>query len=185
MEWGFIYLPHSLGINPMFTITQLTATYPDPFFKKPNKDYFAYFEDMQRFTKTYLDQTILTQNSGYTFLELLEMMMRDNEKLLPLLQQADMIVFTHTSYEYDSHYSHVGPILAEKYHLKADMLDVIEEGDLSFTTAQHIISAYFSQSKIKHAVIIAFQQRALPLRYVENIKLPECNSVKLFFWDGE
>lgn len=178
-EWGFIYLLRCLGINDMLTFTRLTVAYPDPPYKKPKEDYFAYFEDMYRFTKAHLDKILLRQKSGYSFLELIEMTIQDNEKLLPLLQQADMIVFTHASYEYNSNYSHVGPMIAEKYHLHANMLDVVEEGDLSFVTALHVISAYFSQCKIKHAVIIALQQRALPLRYTENIKLPEYNCVKL------
>ncbi len=158
--------------------------YPDPHYQKPKADYVPYFEDMQRFSQAYLDREMLTQKSGYSFFELIEMAIRDHPSLLSALLQVELIIFTHSCYEYDSLYSHVGPALAEKYHLHAELLDVIEEGDLSIETAEHVLSAYFAQENIKSGLIIGLEQHVMPLRSNKNTQLPKCSSVNVLLYNA-
>ena len=163
----------------MFISEIISSLYPDPVYQMPKLDYAPYFMDMQRFTSAYLDESMLAQQSGYAFSELIHRAINDNKNILSLLKQADMCALINWSYEYDSDYSHVGPYLAEKYNVGANLLDITEQGSLCLISALHVLSAFFSQQKINHALIIGFEQRALPIRYNCHQALPQFNGISV------
>lgn len=161
----------------MFLSKCIYSVYPDPIYQNPKLDYIPYFKDMQRFSSAYLDESMLHEKSGYAFSQLIDHAINDNKNILSLLQQGNIGALINASYEYDSHYSHVGPYLAEKYSVSANLLDITEQSNLCLVSAFHILSAFFSQKKIKQGLIIGFEQRALPLRISANQPLPLLNGI--------
>jgi hypothetical protein len=154
-----------------------------PDYQNPRDDYYVYFHDMQQFIGGYLNFDALRQNPGASFLALIEKLIGDSPACLMQLQRADLIIFTHFAYEYDVEYSHVGSMLAQKYDLNAELLDVIVD-ETALDVASHVASAYLSQGVKSTIVIIMLEQTAMPLRVNEQVELPTENSV-CFFVVGE
>jgi len=163
----------------MYLSSVIYSLLPDPVYKKPKDDYASYFDDMYKFSGGYLDREMLMQKSGYAFSELLNRAVNQNEKILPLLQQADVCILMNTSYEYDSHHSNIASYLKDYYTLNANIFDVAEQGCFGLISALHLLSALFSQQKIIRGLVIGFEQRALPLRVKHHQELPQYNGVGL------
>lgn len=163
----------------MYLSHMICSLHPDAIYKTAKPDYASYFEEMHQFTAGFLDRDMLTQKSGYTFSELFHRAIKENAEILPLLQQADVCVLMNTSYEYDSHHSHIGSYLKDRYQMNADLFDIAEQGNLNLVSALHLLSAFFSQQKISRGLIIGFEQRALPLRVNYRQALPKYNGVGL------
>lgn len=160
-------------------LSRIADLHLKPDFQMPCEDYYEYFHDMQKFTGGHLNFDRLFQNPGCSFLCLIEELMQEYPFVLSQLQNADLIIFTHCAYEYDIKYSHVGVILAEKYQLQAELLDIIVD-DNKVDVAFHIASAYLSTCVKSKILIMMLEQTGMPLCSDVHIQLPAENSVCLF-----
>ncbi|MCX7120556.1 MAG: hypothetical protein NTZ67_02075, partial [Gammaproteobacteria bacterium] len=114
-----------------------------------------------------------------SFCELIDLVVDEDKAILDFLKKTDLCLMISNTYDHDSNYSHIASYLIEKYHIKADFLDVIAEEDSESKIAFHIVDSYFLRNIINSAIVIKFTQRSLPLRINANIALPEYNCVEV------
>jgi hypothetical protein len=152
-------------------------SYPDRIYQEPKSDYVPYFYELHKHAGGFLDHALLYKKNGYSFAELMDISIQSNKKLLSLLEHADVCVLMHATYEYDANYANIGSYLKDHYAIKADLFDMAGQGGCDFIPALHFISAIFAQSTMQNALIIGFEQRALPLRLNVDQLLPGYNGI--------
>lgn len=168
----------------MFISDVIYQYFPDLPNQKPATVHIDYFKNMHCFSSTYLDENMLNHQCGYDFLALFDYFVLQDKRILPLLHSAHDVFLIHNAYAHHAEYSHIGSCLSDRYHLSAELFDLMEQGSLCFISTLHILLRFFKQNTTR-AIILAFEQRVLPMRYNAMQQLPAFNGIALLSFQAQ
>jgi hypothetical protein len=128
----------------------------------PQNWFFEYFRDLYALEETdTVDLSSYNNGSQYTYAELGDAVLAscasDN-----LLRNLDLMIVCFWSYEFDPVHA-CGAYFCERYKIKGKVFDVCEQGMLSPIIALQIIESYFKQGEASNAVLVCFDQTAIPV----------------------
>lgn len=163
----------------MFISQIINTTFFDSNFKKSSQDFINYCNDLHKIFGAYLNEDILSSDHAYSYSELLDYYIQSDARVLPLMQAADCCIIVYSAYDYDPVHSDPGAYLMDRYQIKCEMFDVIEQERLCVVTALHLLSLFFQSKKYNRAIIIGLEQTSLPLRTSAIQQIPKFSGVGL------
>lgn len=152
---------------------------PDRPYREPRERFTRYYNDLSELEKCSYEYTgQLT--SQYNYAELGDVVLQRCEKE-DILNGVHLLIACYWSHEFDPDYS-FGAYFCEKYQIKAKMFDICDQGILSPIAAIKIIQCYMKESVIENALLLCFDQIAIPLpKNYEGVIPKKTSALGLYF----